>query len=123
MRWFLTLLAAPLSVAAQSSLPTEFPVDAIALPAVSLSERISGKVFTVKPADGTSWRLEYKANGYAFIDTSSGFRDSGKWRVDGTRLCADWQRAPSGCSEARLKDETVYIKRVSNGEVVTLVSQ
>ena len=122
MRLLLPLLFAPLSVAAQNSIPTEFPVDAIALAPASLTERISGKVFQVKPANGPTWRLEYKASGYAFLNTSSGFSDSGKWRVEGTQLCADWQRTQSSCSEVRLKDETVYVKRSSNGEVVALVS-
>ncbi len=123
MRLLLSLLVAPLSVAAQNSIPTEFPVDAVALAPASLTERISGKVFKVKPANGQTWRLEYKASGYAFLNTSSGFSDSGKWRVEGSQVCADWQRSPSSCSEVRLKDDTVYVKRVSNGEVIALVLQ
>lgn len=123
MRSLLLLLLAPVCVAAQNLVPTEFPADAVAVAPASLTERISGKVFKVKPANGQTWRLEYKASGYAFLNTSGGFSDSGKWRVEGTQLCADWQRSPSSCSEVRLKDETVYVKRVSNGEVIALVLQ
>jgi hypothetical protein len=86
----------------------------------ALHQRVSGKVFTGRPADGVTWRLEYKTNGHAFLDTSNGFRDTGKWRVEGSKFCADWQRASGGCSEARVKGNIVYVKRISNGEVVPL---
>ena len=72
MRSFLALLVMPLFAFAQSPMPTEFPIDAVATSADDLRGRISGKVFKVKLADGTTWRLEYKANGYAFVDTSRG---------------------------------------------------
>lgn len=118
MRSFLALLVMPLFAFAQSPMPTEFPIDAVATSADDLRGRISGKVFKVKLADGTTWRLEYKANGYAFVDTSRGFRDTGKWRVEDSKLCSDWQKAPSGCSETRIKGEAIYLKRISNGEVI-----
>ena len=85
-----------------------------------------------KPTPGAedAWDTEIKrrvaahdSRGCAFINTSSGFSDSGKWRVEGSQLCADWQRSPSSCSEVQLNDETVYVKRVSNGEVIALVLQ
>jgi hypothetical protein len=113
------LLVLPLCALAQSAVPTEFPADASSASAQALHEQISGKVFRVKPADGSSWRLEYKPNGYAFVDTSSGFRDSGRWRVEDGKLCADWHRANSGCGEVRLKGDSIYLKRLS-GEVVVL---
>ena len=71
-------------------------------------------------ADGQEMRLQYKDNGFAFIDTNRGFRDTGKWRVEGKNVCTDWSRAPSGCGEARAKGEIVHIRRVSNNEVLML---
>ena len=121
MRSLLVLLLFPLGSLAQTAMPTEFPADALRVNAETLRARLSGKVFRVKPADGSSWRIEYKANGYAFIDISNGFRDTGSWHVEDGKLCSDWHRANGGCSEARLKGESIYIKRVSNGEVIALV--
>lgn len=120
MRSLIPLLIMPIAVVAQTSLPTEFPTDSVTLAPEVLTQRLVGKVFKVKPADGTTWRLEYKDSGYAFLDTSRGYRDTGKWRVEGTQLCADWQRSPSGCSETRAKGDVIYLKRISNGEVVAL---
>ena len=121
MRSLIALLIMPIAVVAQTPLPTEFPVDSAPLAPEVLKQRLAGKVFKVKPADGPSWRLEYKASGYVFLDTSSGYRDTGKWRVEGTQLCTDWQRTPSACSETRAKGDVIYVKRNSNGEVVSLL--
>lgn len=120
MRSFLTILMIPLYALAQSPIPTEFPADAVPASADDLRGRISGKTYKVKLADGNTWRLEYKANGFAFINTSRGFHDTGKWRVEDTKLCSDWQKAPGGCSETRVKGEAIYVKRSSNGEVIVL---
>lgn len=109
------------AAAAQPALPTEFPADAAAVEAAALRDHMAGKVFRAQPASGPAWRLEYKANGYAFLDTTAGFRDTGRWSVEQDRLCSTWDRAPSGCSQARLKAGVVYVKRASNGEVVALV--
>lgn len=123
MRHALSIAAAllPAAAAAQPALPTEFPADAAAVEAAALREHLAGKVFRAQPASGPGWRLQYKADGYAFLDTTAGFRDSGRWSVQDTQLCSKWERAASGCSEARLKAGVVYIKRASNGEVVALV--
>jgi len=121
MRLSLAFFLVPFNVLAQSPLPTEFPSDAVPIAGDALGSRVSGRVFTFKSADGSSFRLEYTSDGYSFIDTSRGFRDTGKWRVEGNTLCIDWRKATGGCSEARLKGEALYIKRTSNGEVVELV--
>ena len=120
MRSFIALLLVPLGALAQTEVPTEFPADASPAAAGSLRALLAGNVFHVRPADGSSWRIDYRTNGYAFLDTGSGFRDSGVWRVEDGRLCTDWHKASSGCSEARLKGSSIYIKRASNGEVVVL---
>ena len=121
MRSLFVLLLLPLASLAQTAMPTEFPADALSANADDLRARISGKIFRVKPADGSSWRIEYKANGYAFIDTSNGFRDTGTWRVEDGKLCSDWHKVNGGCSEVRIRGESIYLKRVSNGEVIALV--
>jgi hypothetical protein len=105
---------------AQSAMPTEFPADSAVLPADALQQRMAGKVYKARLTDGATWRLEYKANGYVFLNTGTGFSDTGKWSVKGEQLCTDWNRAPSGCLETRASNEAVYIKRSNTGEVVAL---
>jgi hypothetical protein len=120
MRAPLFVLLLPLPAMAQSTMPTEFPANTVVLAADVLQQRMAGKVYKAKLTDGATWRLEYKNNGYIFLNTGSGFSDSGKWSVKGEQLCSEWTRAPSGCSETRANNEAVYIKRSSTGEVVAL---
>lgn len=127
MRLFATILGgacAALPALAQTApagpLPTEFPADAQALAGPALQERVAGRVYRAQPAAGPGWRLEFKDGGYAFIDLTNGGRDSGRWRVEGTTLCIEWQRFNSGCSEMRVQGETLHLKRTTTGEVVAL---
>ncbi|PKO27786.1 MAG: hypothetical protein CVU36_19195 [Betaproteobacteria bacterium HGW-Betaproteobacteria-9] len=120
MRALLSVLLLPLSAMAQSAMPTEFPADSVVLAADALQQRMAGKVYKAKLTDGATWRLEYKNNGYVFLNTGSGFSDSGKWSVQGEQLCTEWKRATSGCLETRANNEAVYIKRSNTGEVVAL---
>lgn len=120
MRSLLSVWLLPLSAMAQSAMPTEFPADSAVLAADTLQQRMAGKVYKAKLTDGSTWRLEYKNNGYVFLNTGSGFSDSGKWSVQGEQLCTEWKRATSGCSETRANNEAVYIKRSTTGEVVAL---
>ena len=90
MRLILTVLVIPAAALAQGQMPTEFPDDAAPIAADALQGRMAGEVFTGRPINGPGWRLEYKSSGYAFVDTTTGFHDSGKWRVE------DSSSAPSG---------------------------
>jgi hypothetical protein len=116
------VLLAPLSVLAQSALPTEFPAGSTPITGDALQARLSGKVFTVKPADGSTWKLEYKANGYLFLESSGGYKDTGTWRIEGEQTCGTWQKAGRSCTEYRLKDDALFAKRQS-GEIIRLVSE
>lgn len=120
MRALIVVLLLPLSATAQSTFPTEFPADSAVLAADALQQRMAGKVYKAKLTDGATWRLEYKANGYVFLNTGTGFSDTGKWSTQGGQLCTEWNRATSGCVEARANNEAVYIKRSNTGEVVAL---
>ena len=120
MRSLLASLLIPFGVLAQGAMPTEFPADAAPPTSDELRAKLAGKVFRVKPADGNTWRLEYKSNGYVFLNTGTGYRDTGKWRVEGSSACIDWQKGSGGCSETRMNGEAIYFKRTSNGEVVAL---
>ena len=115
--WFLMSFGAIAQTAAPN---TEFPADAEIIEGEALRQRMAGKSFTAVAADGQEMRLQYKENGFAFIDTSRGFRDTGKWRVDGKNICTDWSRAPNGCAEVRFQGEVVYLRRISNNEILLL---
>lgn len=121
-RFVSIFLFVPIVALAQETMPTQFPDTALAPNADSLREHLAGKSFNVKPFNGASWRLEYASNGYVFLNTSTGYSDKGRWRVEDGKLCAEWTKLTSGCNEARLAGSFLLIKR-HNGEVVTLVSR
>jgi hypothetical protein len=108
--------AATIAQAQAPAVPTEFPSGAQPLTAESLQQRLSGKVFNVKTANGGTWRLQYEPRGYFYINVGS-YSDSGNWRVDGSQLCAEPQKSKAGCNEMRLAGESLYLKRDS-GEII-----
>lgn len=117
---FALTMTLSLIAAAQTVLPKDFPEGATPLAAPELKERVAGKVFKVSLADGGSWRLEYRANGYFFINTSGGFNSSGQWRTEDSKLCSQGKSIPTACNEVRLSGELMHLKR-TNGEVIALV--
>jgi len=103
--------------------PTEFPAEAKALEPDVLKQRIAGKVFNVKAADGAEYRVEFKdTHAYLNIYMAGGrtVSDNGPWKAEGSSICIEFQRVKSGCSEYRLVGNTLYSKRASNGEVVVM---
>lgn len=116
-----TLTAGAAAVALAQNVPTvpqAFPDGAQPLAAEALAQRLGGQVFDSRLATGEQRRLEFKADGYVFLDVSTGTRATGRWRTEGSRLCVEWQRLRgSGCNEMRLADEVLYLQR-DNGEVV-----
>jgi hypothetical protein len=83
-----------------------------------LKSLLTDKVFTVALADGSSWRLDFKSNGYYFVDTSTGFSDSGTWRTEDGKLCVAPRKTAAACNESRLVKGELQFKRLS-GEVIT----
>jgi hypothetical protein len=55
-----------------------------------------------------------------FVNVSTGASDKGKWRVEGSQMCTEYARFPSGCVEMRASANRVYLKRSSTGEVVAM---
>jgi hypothetical protein len=107
---------------AQVTLPLEFPAEAKPVAAAALKESIAGRTFNVALADGTRWRLEYKANGYFFVNTSGGFNGAGDWRADDERLCSRLRGGQMSCNEVRSVGGLLFLKRDS-GEVIALKPQ
>jgi hypothetical protein len=108
------------SVFAQSAVPLEFPAGATPIGAEPLKARLTDRVFGAKMTDGRAWRFEWKSNGYFFINIDSGYSDSGKWRTEDGKVCAEMQKTGASCSDMRVVGDVLYMKRASNGEVVAL---
>ncbi|NUZ05960.1 hypothetical protein [Piscinibacter koreensis] len=117
LRVLSTMLLAALSAFGQAA-PTAFPDGATELAGDALTERLAGNTFDVTLANGDTWRLEYRRNGYYFVNASGGFNGSGRWKVDGSRLCSETPRNAS-CNDVRLAGDRLYLKRDS-GEVIAL---
>lgn len=119
MKALFLLLALPSLVFAQTPPASGFAAEAKPLEAEALRVRVSGKAFSYKTAAGNTVRVEYKDNGYAFVNVGSS-NDSGKWRVEESTVCVEWSRFPAGCSDFRSLGETLQVKLRSNGEIVLL---
>ncbi|TDM09421.1 MAG: hypothetical protein C4K60_09140 [Ideonella sp. MAG2] len=117
MNW---LAAAALVALHGAALAQEFPQGAQAMSAADIRKYIEDKVQDVKLADGTSWRLEYKANGYFFINTSRGFNGSGEWQAEEGKLCGQLRGRERTCNDVRMVNGVMHYKRDS-GEIVQFV--
>ena len=102
--------------------PTEFPGDAQSISAADLARKVSGKVFSVDLQNGMRWRLDYKANGYLFVNVSNGMATSGPWRAEDGRLCTHMRGGSASCNEVREQGQRLYVKR-DNGDVIALNPQ
>ncbi len=98
----------------------DFPVGASMPSADELQQHVAGRVFDVKLADGTDWRLQYTGNGYFYVDTSKGFKGTGTWRVEEGRLCGHLRGRDPSCNEVRLHDGVLHMRRDS-GEMIRFV--
>jgi hypothetical protein len=102
--------------------PKEFPAEGAIAPAAALKDRFAGKIYLATLADGTRWRIDYKANGYFFVNTSTGFNGAGDWHTDEGKLCSRLRGNPPGCNDVRLLGDVMYLKRDS-GEVIAMTPQ
>lgn len=118
----MTTIAAALLLTAFSAVAQAFPEGSLPPTAAELTQRLSGKVISVKLANGGSWRLEYKANGYMFLNAGNGASDSGEWTVEDGKLCSKLRRFGGSCNEMRALGDALYMKRDS-GEIVQFVAQ
>lgn len=98
--------------------PQPFPADAVVPSAAELRERMAGKVFGVKNADGSSLRLDFRSNGYMYFDSSSGNRGAAEWRPEDGRACFKFSRDREfACNEVRVSADMLHLRRTS-GEVI-----
>lgn len=114
----LAMLALP--VLGQTRLVKEFPAGASALAPEAMKGRFTpGSEYTFRSAEGYSVRMNFLDGGQATV-VAPAASDAGRWRIEGSSVCFEWRRFPSGCNEVRIVGEALYWKRVSNDEVVKL---
>jgi hypothetical protein len=95
-----------------------FEEGAITPSAEELKTILSGNTFTVDRPDGNHWRLEFKGNGYFFINIGSSYADSGEWKTEDGKLCTSPKKTASACNDTRVTKGVVVMKR-TNGEIIT----
>lgn len=95
-----------------------FPESALAMASEDLRGRLADKVFDVRPASGPPWRMEFKANGYFFVNVGN-YRDDGSWNAKDSALCMKGKQMRDGCNEVRLVGADLVLRRDS-GELVKL---
>ena len=100
----------------------QFPEGASTPNEATVKKHLGDKVFNVKLADGTSWRLEYKASGYFFVNTSTGFSNSGQWNAEDGRLCGQLKGRDRSCNDVRFHQDLLHLKRDS-GEIIQLIAK
>jgi hypothetical protein len=116
------VLSAALSGGIVYAQPKEFPVDAAPVTAESLKGLV-GKKFVGTRADGKAWTMDFGPDHAYRLTFQEGILD-GKVRIDGDKLCQDMRKTlESSCNDVRTKDNMLFYKRNSNGEVVTLIAQ
>jgi hypothetical protein len=86
--------------------------------AEELKTILAGNSFTVDRPDGNHWRLEFKSNGYFFINVGSNYADSGEWKTENGKLCTTPRKSPAACNDTRVSNGAVVMKR-TNGEIIT----
>jgi hypothetical protein len=114
----MALLALP--AMAQPKLVKEFPGGASALDPDAMKARFRpGSEFAFRGADGAEVRLQFQSGDQATVIAPIA-SDAGRWRIEGSSVCLELRRFASGCNEVRIVGDTLYWKRNSNDEVVTL---
>lgn len=116
----LVVVSAIMSAMSLPAMSAEFQADAQTLLPEQIKERLSGKTYKSVTTAGQPLKVQYKDTGYAFLDVATGYRDTGKWWAEGSKLCTQWQKTPnSGCFEMRLQGTTLMLQR-ANGDIVPL---
>ena len=111
------VLATGLAFASLPAHSQEFPQGSSTPTASDVTKHLGDKVFSVKLADGSSWRLEFKAAGHFFVNTSGGFNGSGQWQAEDGRLCSQLKGGDRNCVDVRFHQDVFHLKRTS-GEIV-----
>ena len=116
-RYCLSIVAIGLASCSLAARSQQFPEGSSVPTAAQVQNYLDGKVFSVKLSDGNVWRLDYKSNGFFFVNTSSGFNGSGQWQAEDGKLCAQLKGRDRSCNDVRLHQDLMHLKR-DNGEII-----
>jgi len=108
------LLGSPLM--AQTTTTPGFS-DLPSLTAQELGSKLEQKVFLVQLKSGDTWRLDFRSNGFFYVNTGTGYSASGKWRTEDGKLCTEGKYLATVCNDARLDGDTMLFL-LDSGEVV-----
>ena len=103
--------------AVQAASAADFPDGATTPSAAELQQRLAGNNFSVAYANGGNARLQFKRDGYFFVNTSSNYSDNGEWRVEDGKVCTRSQKQGANCFAARVDADRLLIQR-ANGEII-----
>lgn len=112
----LALAAGLASVTFAQGGPTSPPADALVPDQARLRAAIVGHDFLWRPLDsgrgspGMTSRVQYRDDGLVMAELSTGAFDTGRWTVEGSKLCARWQTFSSGCNEVRIAGDTIWLQ-------------
>jgi hypothetical protein len=99
---------------------TAFPDGSSTPSASDIQQRLSGKAFDIKLADGSMWHVQYGNSGDYDFKSSKGFSDHGEWKAEDGKICSKGSKIPYSCSDVRVKGDDLYLKR-DNGEIIQFV--
>jgi hypothetical protein len=95
--------------------PAAPPADALVPDQARLLAAVAGHAFEWHSEDsgrspGVTARLQYREGGVLINEASNWYFDTGTWRVEGSKLCAEWQKLASGCQEVRIAGDTLWLQ-------------
>jgi hypothetical protein len=95
--------------------PAAPPVDALVPDQARLLAAVAGHTFQWHSEDsgrsrGVTARLQYRESGVVINEADNGYFDTGTWRVEGSQLCAKWQKRAGGCQEVRIAGDTLWLE-------------
>ncbi|BCG03487.1 hypothetical protein PPGU19_080550 (plasmid) [Paraburkholderia sp. PGU19] len=99
---------------------TAFPDGATTPSAADIQQRLAGKAFDIKLADGSMWHVQYGNGSDYDFKSSKGFADHGDWKAEDGKVCSKGSKMPYACNEVRVKGDDLYLKRDS-GEIVQFI--
>jgi hypothetical protein len=102
---------------AQVGAPSAFPAASTVPTAQGLRAYLSGKAFRTTYASGATAHMRFGADGLLSASLSTGFTDSGQWRVEDGKLCGSLRESGDFCNDARFDAGTLYLRRIS-GEIL-----
>ncbi len=84
----------------------------------ALEDLFAGATAHGKTSKGVNYTTKFNPDGSVKLDAISGFKDSGKWRLNGNAYCATWKKVRKGkdaCWEVFHKAGDDYHLKTTDG--------